>query len=362
MATILTQPDSLSFSRNLKRFELSASGDVHFKLTQGATTIIDESYTPNSFGRVVVDIAAVISNYLSIAVPIGNIYNQQNAVKQFTVEIDSLPAVSFIIVKGGVENLSDTAANFLAANWLTWQPQAKKVSYSQPEWLTYYATAATVVKVKLYLKDGSSTIVDLASQSAGSCYSYNMQFAHIMTLAAGEKYGYYDAWVENTSGTRLTYIQRYIYRYSGPDDEVFVFENSLGGVDTICMTGESNFTTAVDHQIGMYEDVAVQIDNYFTRLYDKSTGWLSKTEANWVVDFFHSAIRYKLDVGTLRKIVLKESSIGDSSQEDLKSFSFLYRFAQDAGLLNIPRSMDAPPSDLEISTPESLFFFSTPAG
>ncbi len=356
MATIIQQPTSLSFSKNLKKFEISASSEIRFQLSQGGSLIIDESYAPNAQGRVIIDIENVISNYLVTAIPVGNIYVQTEVVKTFSAQVDSLPEINFTVIRGGVENLTDTATNYLTANWLTWQPQVKKVTYSQPEWLTYYATDAAVIKVKLYLKDGSSTLVVVNNQTPGTCVSYNMQFAYIMTLAEGEKYGYYDVWVENSTGTRLTFIQRYVYRDAEDQDEMFVFENSLGGVDTSCMTGKSNFTPEVVYQQGTYDDVAVQVDNYFTRLYDKSTGWISKQEGNWLFDFFNSYGRYKLVDGVLRKITLQDSSISDSSQEDLKSFSFLYRFAQDAGLLNIPRSMDPPPSNLEISTPETLFF------
>ena len=356
MATIIKQPTSLSFSKNLKKFEISASSEIRFKLSQGGSLIVDESYLPNSQGRVIIDVENVIANYLTTAVPVGNLFNQSSAVKTFSAQVDTLPPITFTVIRGGVENLSDTTANFLASNWLTWQPQVKKVTYTQPEWLTYYATDAAVIKVKLYLKDGSSTLVVVNNQTPGTCVSYNMQFAYIMTLAEGEKYGYYDVWVENSTGTRLTYIQRYVYRDAEDQDEMFVFENSLGGVDTSCMTGESNFTPEVVYQQGTYDDVAVQVDNYFTRLYDKSTGWISKQEGNWLFDFFNSYGRYKLVDGVLRKITLQDSSISDSSQEDLKSYSFVYRFSEDRGLLNIPRSMDVPPANLEISTPESLFF------
>lgn len=356
MATIIQQPDSLSFSMNLKKFEIAASSEVTFKLSQGASLLIDESYSPNALGRVVIDLESVIKNHLLVSIPTSDIFLQTSAVKEFTVEIDDLAAIAFFVISGGVENFADTATNFLTSNWLTWQPQAKRVSYSQPEWLTYYAIAAAIVKVKFYLTDETSSVVTLHSPGAGTCYTYNMQFAHIMSLQVGEKYGYYDVWVENATGTRLTYIQRYIYRESEDQDEVFVFKNSLGGIDTVNMAGESNFTPEFEHLEGNYEDVAVQIDNYYKKLYSKSTGWLSKVEADWIVEFYNSCARWKLVAGTLRNITLQESSISDSSQEDLKTFSFSYKFSEDKGLLNLSRSMDPLPENLEISTPEGLFF------
>lgn len=356
MATIIQSPDSLSFSKNLKKFDIATSSEITFKLSQGGSLIINESYYPNALGRVVIDVESVIKNSLSLAIPTADVFFQPSAVKQFTAEIDSAITVGFTVIFGGVENLADTATNFVTSNWLTWQPQTKRVSYSQPEWLTYFATVAAVVKAKYYLKDKTSVVKTLHSPSASSCYTYNMQFAYIMSLQAGEKLGYYDVWVENTSGIRLTYIQRYVYKEIEIQDEIFVYQNSVGGIDTACMGGESNFTPEFEHTEGNYDDVTVQIDNFYKKIYNKSTGWLAKCDADWIIDFYNSTVRWKLVSGVLRKITLKESAISDSSNEDMKNFSFSYKFSEDKGLLNLPRTMDAPPANLEITTPEDLFF------
>lgn len=356
MATLISVPDSLSLSRNLKKVEIASSQKAQFKLSSSAAVIIDESYYPNAAGRIVIDITDVINNYLSVAIPNTDVFQQASSYKAFTIEVDDLNPIQFVALKAGVENLSDTAVNFLTANWLTWQPQVKKVSYSQPEWLSYYATNNCIVKVKFYLKNNTSAILAINSQSAATCYTYNMQFAHIMTLHAGEKYGYYDVWVEDAGGARLTYVQRYIYTEKSFSDEYFLFENSLGGIDTAVMSGESTFSPKIEHQEGSYQDEIIQIDSSITRNYEKNTGWKSKHEAEWLFDFFRAKNRFLLVAGDLKKIVIKESTIADSTMDDLKNYSFVYSFSSDLGLLNIARSMEAPPADLEISTPDSLFF------
>jgi hypothetical protein len=356
MATIITHPDILSFSQNLRKIEVASSTEVRFRLFAGATAIIDENYYPNSQGRVVIDVRDIISSYLSCSIPTSNIFQQTSIIKQFSIVVNELAAVDFSVIRGGVENLSETASNFLLSNWLTWQPQVKNISYYQPEWLTYYAPAAAVVRVKFYLQDDSTAVITLHSPAAGTCYSYNMQFAYIMSLAVGEKYGYFDVWVENASAVRVSYIQRYVYREQNSTDEFFVFENSLGGVDTAVMSGESSFEPEIEHKEGIYENESVQINSPVKRYFEKNTGWKSKAEADWLFDFFNSRNKYKVLSGEFRKITLNESNITDLTSEDMKSFSFRYKLSQDLGLLNISRSMDAPPANLEITTPGSLFF------
>lgn len=356
MATIITQPDSLSLASNIKKFEIAATSNVSFRLSIGVNTLIDEVYTPNALGRVVIDIKEIILSNLALTLPSSNIFQQTGIFNSFTAEIDELDDVVFSVIRSGVEKLADTPINFLAANWLTWQPQTKQTGYYQPEWLTYYAPVAGVVKVKYYLSNDTSTTLTLHNISANTCYSYNMQFAHIMSLQAGDKYGYFDVWVEDTLGVRLTYIQRYIYKEAEADDEYFVFENSLGGLDTAVMTGASAFIPEVEHIEGLYNEESEQLKGSLTRLYTKDTGFKSKTEAAWLWDFFASVNKYKVQDGSLVKITVRESDIQDSTEEDLKAFTFKYRLSVDQGLLNIERSADPLPDNLEILTPEGLFF------
>jgi len=355
MANILTYPDALSLASNLKKFVISSVEDIRFKLYCGATLLIDESYSPASDGKITIDVKEVVKNELSFIIPTTDVFLQTGICKEFVAHID-LETKTFLAIRAGVENLAVSATEFLAQNFLTWQPQSKQVGYSQPEWLTYFAPVAGTLKVKFYLTNETFPVQTLTALAAGSCVSVNMMFSRIMALQAGEKQGYFDVWVENASEQRLTYIQRYIYKEIETVDEHFLFENSLGGIDTAVFAGESIFAPELTHTEGIYEEESEQLDDTVSRLYQKSTGWKSKGEAAWLWDFFRAIRKYKVDSGVIRKLTLKESEVTDSSSEDMKSFSFTYRIAADKGLLNIKRSTDPLPENLEITTPEGLFF------
>jgi hypothetical protein len=352
---IINQPDSLSLASNLKPFLVSSSEAVSFQLYKGEEIILDESYTPAADNRVKIDVREIVKSQLTLSLPTTNIFQQSGILAAFKAIVDGVE-VNFSAIRSGVENLADTATNFLSGNFLTWQPQVKKVSYSQPEWLTYYATVAGSLKVKLYLSDNTSTVVTISAQAAGTCFTYNVQFAHIMSLLAGDKYGYYDIWFENIAGERLTYIQRYVYSEMSEQAETFFFENSLGGIDTVIMDGASTFSPTLELAEGEYEDTVSQTPFVKTRLFKKGTGFKDKTEAAWLWDFFAALKRYKLVDGSLTQITLTDSSIEDDSSEDLKAFTFTYKLSGDLGLLNIQRSADPLPENLTITTPEGLFF------
>lgn len=359
MATLITHPETLSLSSNLKRFEIAASSEVRFILSQGESVLVDESYHPNPNGRIIIDVKEVINANLSTQLPSGDIFPQTEICKLFKADIGG-QIVEFSAMQAGVENPSETPGLFLSANWLTWQPQTKKVTYNQPEWLTYYAVANAVIKVRFHLKDGSPVIHTLHNIPAGSCYTYNMQFAHVMTLVGGEKFGYYDVYAEDASGNRLTYIQRYVYRQEETNDEYFIFINSLGGIDTANLTGESRFSPEIEHLEGVYDDVSCQVPGKSIRKFEKNSGWLAKNEATWLFDLLNSNHRFKLSNGTLKRITVVESSVDDTSIEDMKSIILTYRMSNDTGLLNIIRTQDPLPTNLEIDSPADGLFFLAP--
>ncbi len=355
MSVILNKPDSLSLAMNLKPFLISSSDVVSFQLLIGENILIEESYNPDSNNRVRIDIKEVVRRNLSVNFPTTDIFEQTDSCVLFTAVIDSAE-VNFTIILAGVENFSDLASNFLSSNFLTWQQQAKKVTYSQPEWLTYYAIVAGYLKVKFYLIDGTTSIVTISAQAAYTCYTYNMQLSHIMSLQEGEKYGYFDVWFENATGSRLTYIQRYIYKDSSEEDEFYIFKNSLGGIDTVNFRGEKTFSPEITLQNAEYDEETVQSEVIHLRKYNKNTGWLSALEGKWIQDFFGSYNRYVLQDGQYKVITLNEALISDKSFDPVKGYSFTYIIANDQGLISISRSMEELPANIEIVLPEQLFF------
>lgn len=355
MATIISKPATLSLAYNLTKFKISSTVEIRFKLSLGATLLIDESYTPDANNEIEIDVTDIVLEQLALSLPTTDLFIQGNIVKTFTALVDDIES-TFTCIRAGVENLTDTAANWLKYNWLTWQPQVKQVSSSQPEWLSYYAQETSYVKVKFYMSDNTTFTHALATLNAGNCYSINTQFAHIMSLHEGSKQGYYDVWVENGAAIVLSYVQRYIYKASELTDEIFLFENSLGGIDSVALAGESIFAPEVEHALALYNEESEQIDGTAIRYFRKSTGWKSKTEYKWLWEIIRAVRCFKVDAGVIRRITIKESGLNDSSMEDMKSFEFVYRMALDKGLLNIPRSADPLPSNLEITTPEGLFF------
>lgn len=344
---------------NLKKFIISSDAQISFVLKKGTEEVLSQRYDPDSQGRIEIDMRDVVHAQLSFDFRGSAVrtYEQTNLHAEFTAEIDG-QAVNFHAVRGGVDNLADTATNFLTQNWLTWQPTVKPVTYYTPEFLTYYAPVAGVVKLRGYFvgDDGQVTSqkdIELCNVEAGKAYTIPVEYQVVVSLLYPDgKPGYYDVWVENASGERLTYIQRYYADAMRSISEDWVlFENSLGGVDCFRAYGKTNLEADHTHNLAEVDEMSEEYRVDTERKYEKNTGHLSKDEARWLLDFFPSQKKYIYVGSYLRQIVVVESNVTGNLRELPTNYTFTYKYADARPLLNLPRT-DVPADMLDITIPE----------
>lgn len=344
---------------NLKKFIISSDAQISFVLKKGTEEVLSQRYDPDSQGRIEIDMRDVVHAQLSFDFRGSAVrtYEQTNLHAEFTAEIDG-QAVNFHAVRGGVDNLADTATNFLTQNWLTWQPTVKPVTYYTPEFLTYYAPVAGVVKLRGYfvVDDGQVTSqkdIELCNVEAEKAYTIPVEYQVVVSLLYPDgNPGYYDVWVENASGERLTYIQRYYADAMRSISEDWVlFENSLGGVDCFRAYGKTNLEADHTHNLAEVDEVSEEYRVDTERKYEKNTGHLTKDEARWLLDFFPSQKKYIYVGSYLRQIVVVESNVTGNLRELPTNYTFTYMYADARPLLNLPRT-DVPADMLDITIPE----------
>ena len=344
---------------NLKKFIISSDAQISFVLKKGTEEVLSQRYDPDSQGRIEIDMRDVVHAQLSFDFRGSAVrtYEQTNLHAEFTAEIDG-QAVNFHAVRGGVDNLADTATNFLTQNWLTWQPTVKPVTYYTPEFLTYYAPVAGVVKLRGYFVGDDRQVtsqkdIELCNVEAEKAYTIPVEYQVVVSLLYPDgKPGYYDVWVENASGERLTYIQRYYADAMRSISEDWVlFENSLGGVDCFRAYGKTNLEADHTHNLAEVDEMSEEYRVDTERKYEKNTGHLSKDEARWLLDFFPSQKKYIYVGSYLRQIVVVESNVTGNLRELPTNYTFTYKYADARPLLNLPRT-DVPADMLDITIPE----------
>lgn len=362
--TFIQKPDNLCLSRNIPKVIVSSEDVFSFELKKGEDVLFSASYTPDKNNRAEIDIREIVHTSLSFTLKEQTTsYVQSNLVADFTISLNSGElTASFRAIRAGVDRSSVDAAIFLKANFLTWQPQVKKVTYSTPEYLTFYAVSDCVVRLKAYFNEGEETTseeIELYNASAGSAYTLPMEYAVIAAKFDSRFPSFYDVWVEDTVGARLTYVQRYVASDILSEREHWIlFENSLGGIDTIRAYGQCDFTADHTHNIAVIDEVSTEYSVDTERIFEKSTGYLTPQERTWLLDFLPSAQKYIFAGNALRPIVVTEDNTA-YSEEDLPSeYTFSYKYADATSLLNITRAEELP-EVLDIKVPD-LGSFSIP--
>lgn len=339
-------------SLNLKRFIINSDARVSFILKKGNLEVLVQQYDPDANGRIEIDMRDVVHAQLGYDLrQETQTYEQTNLAATFTASIDGTE-VSFVAVRAGVDRLADTPTNFLTQNWLTWQPTVKPVTYYSPECLTYYAVTACTVKLQATMADKSTQLLDLAQLEAGKTYTIPTQYSVIVGKLGDKKPAYYDVWVENETGQRLTYVQRYYADAMRSISEDWVlFENSLGGLDSFRAYGTTTLEADHTHNLAEVDEVSEEYRVDTERKFEKNTGHLGKEEAKWLLDFFPSQKKYLYTGSYLRQIVVVESNVTGNLRELPTSYTFTYKYADARPLLNLPRT-DVPADMLDITIPE----------
>lgn len=337
MAVLASFPDSLSFSGNMKPFVVSASAATLFVLKKNGIEILQEVYYPDNSGNFTVDVQEVIHSGLEIAIPTGNMFYQQKAAANFSVYLDGNLQYNFRCVKSGIEGSPAIAGlSFFKANFLTWQPQVMTVKYDDIQYLTYYTTENNChIRLKFYYYQSnaiSTQETTIYTMNAGQVYSLNMKYSHLRSFISPQtqKPVAIDVWVESAANVRLSNIHRYqLTDAYDRFDDLFLFENSLGGVDVIRFDGM--LEAKDEHNIlkAIFDKEKKEYDIEFSRIYSKNTGYLdTESKRRWALEFFSSVNRYHIVDGIIKRIVVSKFDTKNIKGE-LNDFSFDYYYSLD---------------------------------
>ena len=360
---IIIRPDNISLVGSMKRVVVSTKEEITFILSyaENGAPIVQHTYTPDGHGRIEISLEDIIAPLLYFELQdVESAYLQNHIARDFKVTIryegEKTKAFTFTAIRAGVDRLADSAENFLKGNFLTWQPSVKPITYNTPEFLTYYALTEGFVKCVGYhterivglVKGDEKTIANLQKDKA---QTIPVQYA-IMAKLFGFLPEYYDVWVEDTEGKRLTYIQRYYASDIRSEEEQWIlFENSLGGIDTFRAYGDTTLTAKHTHNIAEIENDAEEYRVDTAREYKKNTGHLNKEERRWLLDFFPSLGKYVYIDNYIRRIVVTDSEASYEAKELPSNFEFTFKYADARPYLNLRRSA-VPAKMMDIKVPE----------
>jgi len=359
---IVQKPQGICFSGMLPKLVIKVSHPVSIELLVSNKKIIEESYISDEDDEIIVDLKGPVEETLNFTVPTTDLFQQLELMKTFSVKITegelAPETITFTAIRGGVKTLSITTDLWLKANFLTWQPQQKQVEWIQPEWLTYYAENNCELKITAHYKESDVFPTKTIALSGGKVWSINMQFGRIAAMFDKQPL-YFDAEIW-AGGKKQTYTQRYIIKSNIENAKTFLFENSLGGMDSVIFDGSFTRTPEYEEEVGLLEDIE---SGYYISKKDnisQNTGYISRYSSEWLQEMFGSLKKYIVQDGALQQVIIDSIDSSVDSENDLIAFEFTYRPAQTTPYLALERNYENLPELLDITGPDEQLFFLAP--
>ncbi len=308
--------------------------------------LLEEIYEPSENYIITLRLRDLLHGLLETSIPVtGDIVEQPASVADFEIHAEAEqggPGIyPFRLVKGGIDSPEIDSTSFLLHNFLTWKPQVKKVRYLDPQWLTYYSVGESRLIIQAtWLEGDEMTTSDpqlfYTLPEHKKC-TLNVKFEKLWQPfeLEGRLPYYIDVWIADEGQDKLTYTQRYVLTDEYHEfDDLFVFENSLGGVDVIRFTGESENQTGHEFKNALFGDETREYDIFFNRTFTKNTGYFRNGyELLWTNDFLSSLNRHQYIAGLPVRIVLKSFEAKDVKTE-LNHYTFTFSFATQSRFLN----------------------------
>jgi len=209
------------------------------------------------------------------------------------------------------------------------------------------------VKITVYFPDGSANETLLALEM-GNLHTIDVSYLKISGKFE-RAVGCYDVWVENENGQRLTYVQRYILSPSNTDTNVYLFENTLGGIDSVVFTGKFTEKIQTEGTVTTVLEESTDSDIDLNFSCEQNTGFIPSIDyARWLRSFFVSKQRYHVS-GALRRIYLRESENGFTINS-LNDFTFEFFYSKQTKYDVVTRNRDDLPHLLEFPEVDSIPF------
>lgn len=350
---IINGPQSGAYytKAQLPAFNVQFSGKLEVQVSRGGVALFTGIYAPDFSSKVEFDIKDILDTSLSTKMPVSEATYQDEFYQFISVELgDNDGAVTRTFA---VMNMKAKITSFssMQMNFLTFQPAVKKITSDTPEYLTYLFNSGDRLRVKFYRKNGTTEVATLLItpyMQARKCYTFDVSFKNMMKYSntwTSVLKPYYDVFVQNGSGKRITNIQRYQVVDASGREQYYLFANALGGIDTITCTGLLTQSLEVGYNIGDLEGGLVQLDDTDDTVnYQQNSGYISSSYKKWVLDFLMTKglkCHYNPEMGKFNMIVIKEGDSEINNHDGFTSFHFTYRMVDGDVLEFEPKPIEA---------------------
>lgn len=325
------KPAALNFSGNLIDILISDLTEaVTLELSDSSGLLLQEKYTPFA-GKVRIRLKDIIHSLLEVEIPNYNdkVFVQNKGWGNFSVKLTSATiseTITFIVIKGFLQKHPFDVELFVRQNWLTFQPRNKAISFHDPEWLSCFPTESSSIIITGTFENGQQQTVTYANLSANKLQAVRLQFGDISSLFSQDLVSF-TVWSQVSNQIRQ-YEQSYTLQPTPYlNSDIFVFENRLGGIDSIRFNGQKKYHHSTDFEAALMDEDTNEFFADPTLTIEKETGFLkSKSERLLALDFFRSKNKYHVLGGRPVRITTKNLQL-ESTAGELINYSFNFEYS-----------------------------------
>ena len=250
---------------------------------------------------------------------------------------------SFLALPAGLErpgfSYAAQQAFINAGKFFTSQPDPKFSSHDVPEFLYYYLTADSTVRLKVRISYSDGTNTDYQRHTG----SFNKGILTVRTgfsdlqiesnATVGKTITGWSVWLADGSDVVISEFFRYeLIEQPTLEKMSFLFQNSLGGYDTLIANGNFNKLVSSSKGFALSKDgvyrkgFATSIESFLGG--NANTSWLEETEPTALQDFVHSEEVMVLSNGEFTPIEVDNVEfVYYEKNNELIGLAFAYREA-----------------------------------
>lgn len=339
------QPSAYQFSENLTdiviRRNNSAEKFIAIEVSIDDKTLCNDIiFYYDIEGLITIYIREMVVNLIHYDIPNKtNSYNLSQLAIILKDQANQQTSVKCHVIAGGIDQHYNINDDWWQQNFLTWQSQEITMPIWQPQWLTLVKTSVNSrlqILTRLYTAEGIELQEHITEITDNALTRLNVSFLQLWSEIIAERrlmpiaYEVYGVEIEKTTiaNPNHPFAQRFVLRNNNYMDKCFLFQNSLGGFDTMVATGISTYIPAGEITTFLNNRVEVELNNSYKSIWQQNTGYIDNERAHrqWR-EFFNSKNRYFYDNGIWKMIVIDEYEI-KHKYADLNSYSFKYHLSK----------------------------------
>jgi hypothetical protein len=329
MITIISQPQELNYTLSLPTLLYkSDKASTTVTLYRDSVKILEEKYFPfDSETPVELDFDTLIDGLQTIDYPkTEGILTHNNAAgvyKLVVADTDGSKEVNFTAMKGFYYEQPLDLDIFFSTTWLNVPISRRLIRSFQPVHLTAFARQKINVKVKALYDDETTETFSFGTLLAGKVQTVDIS-PYLVKRQSAKKLIEYSVFGQNDAGELNMQTRYYVI---APNeifkDEYFIFQNRLGGWESIVLTGQKTDSYKNVPSLALFDKRTIKYADERTRTVKKNTGYITgHTDQVLLVEMINSYQCYHVLDGAARLINFKEPALdltdGSLNEADLE--------------------------------------------